>query len=337
MDRQLLERATLLMESTPVVDVHSHFLINGHYLGKDFTARHGKPWLWNPLRNTLDLPRLREGRVSCSTFTVYVPPPPLRWSAWSACQRMLDTLERIVAQAPEELVKVDTAAGVRAAHAEGKLAVLPAVEGGHVLGKRLERVAELRRRGVRLLTLTHFISNRICDAHLPPEVHGGLSAFGREVLRACEEQGVAVDLAHASERTLDQALDLLRKPPVVTHTALRGARSSQRYLTPEQAKAVADRRGAIGVILWPWYLANSVLGGLSLVVDTLAELAALVGSEHLMIGSDMDGYTWLPRDLGDVAGMPRLTAAMLARGFSDEDVKNILGKTALRILQEWEA
>jgi membrane dipeptidase len=337
MDPGPLERAIQLMESTPVVDVHSHFLINGHYLRKDFAARHGRPWLWNPLRNTLDLPRLREGRVSCSTFTVYVPPPPLRWSAWGACLRMLDTLDRIVARCPEELVRVDTAGGIRAAHAQGKLAVLPAVEGGSVLGKRLERVAELRQRGVRLLTLTHFIPNRICDAHLPPEIHGGLSAYGREVIRACEEQGVAVDLAHASAKALDQALAVLRKPPVVSHTALRGARSSQRYLTPEQAKAVAAQRGAIGVILWPWYLANSVLGGLSLVVDTLSELAALVGSEHLMIGSDMDGYTWLPRDMGDASGMPRLTAALLARGFSEADVKNILGGTALRILEDWEA
>ncbi len=337
MQAELLERAVRLMESTPVVDVHSHFLINGHYLRKDFAARHGRPWLWNPLRNTLDLPRLREGRVSCSTFTVYVPPPPLRLGAWGACERILDTLDRIVAAHPAELCKVDRAAQILAAQAAGKLAVLPAVEGGHVLGRRVERVAELRRRGVRLLTLTHFIANRICDAHIPPEVHGGLSAFGREVIRACEATGVVVDLAHASERALSQALAAMTRPPVVSHTALRGRRANQRYLTPDQAREIAARDGAIGVILWPWYLANSVLGGLSLVVDTLAELADLVGSRHLMIGSDMDGWTWVPRDLGDAAGLPRLTAAMLARGFSEDDVKSILGGTALRILEAWEA
>jgi membrane dipeptidase len=333
---ELLARAVALMESTPVVDTHSHFLLNGHYFGKDFGKRHGRPWLWNPLRNTLDLPRLREGRVSCSTFTVYVPPPPLRWSAWQACLRHLATLERIAAAHPGELERVETASAIRAAHARGKLGALAAVEGGHVLGRRVERVAELRARGVRLLTLTHFIANRLCDAHVGPRVHGGLAPLGREVIQACEREGVVVDLAHASERAFHQALELAARPPVVTHTALRGTRRSERYLSEDQVRLLAERGGAIGVILWPWYLDNSVFGGLALAVHTLKRLRDLVGSHHLMIGSDMDGYTWLPSDLKDASELPRLVAGLLEAGFGEDEIKDILGGTALRMLEAWE-
>ncbi len=326
------------MGSTVVLDTHSHFLLNGHYLKKNFARRHGPPWLWNPLRNTIDLPRLREGRVSCSTFTVYVPPPPLRLTAWAACNRILDTLDRLVERNREEMVKTDCVRDIRAAAAHGLLAALPAVEGGHVIGSKIERIGYLRERGVRLLTLTHFIANRISDGHVRPFVHRGLSGFGREVIRECQDHGVVVDLAHCSDAAFDDALEMIDKPPMVTHSALRGGRGSQRYLTPDQVRRIAEKGGAIGVILWPWYLKSlSVFGGLDLVVDTYARMADLVGPEHLMIGTDMDGFTWMPRGMREVSDLPILCAAMLDKGFSDADLIGILGGNALRILGAWES
>lgn len=327
--------ARALHARCPLVDTHSHFLLNGHYLRKDFGRRHAAPWFWNPLRNVVDLPRLRQGGVACSTFTVYVPPPPLRITAWAACARMLDTLDRIVESNP--VVKVDTAAGVRAAFARGRLAALPAVEGGHVLGRRAGRVRELRERGVRILTLTHFIANRICDATVGPEVHGGLSDFGREVISACEACGVVVDLAHASEKAFYQALEALELPPLVTHTAWRGERSSERYLSADQVRAVGQRGGGIGVILWPWYLERGGLrSGLDVVAEHYARFAELAGCESLLLGTDMDGYTWMPRGFHDAADLPLLTAALRSKGFSEPELCGLLGGNALRILETWE-
>lgn len=336
-DEALSMRALELMGDSVVLDTHSHFLIMGHYLRKNFAKRHRPPWLWNPLRNTIDLPRLREGRVSCSTCTVYVPPPPLRLGAWRACLRILDTLERLAARNPDEVLRADCARDIRAAKDQGLLALLPAVEGGHVIGKRLERVACLRERGVRLLTLTHFVPNRIADANGPLAVHGGLSDFGRQVVRACQEHGVVVDLAHCSQRAFDAVLEQLERPPMVTHTALRGDRRSERYLTLEQLDRLAERGGGVGVILWPWYLKRrSIFGKLELAVETYARMADRIGAEHLMIGSDMDGFTWTPRGLREVSDLPRLVAGLMERGFSDDELRGILGGNALRILAQWE-
>jgi len=330
-------KALDLHSRVPVIDTHSHFLINGHYLNKDFTRKHRPPWLWNPLRNVVDLPRLREGRVSCSTFTIYVPIPPLRLTAWRACVRMLDTFDSVVARNPDQVVKVDTARGIRSAHKEEKLAGLLAVEGGHVIGGKLSRLATLRERGVRLLTITHFISNRICDAHVGPRIHKGLSAFGREAVRSCENLGILVDMAHCTEPAFYQVLDELEKPPVVTHTGLRMGRGSDRNLSDDQIKALAARGGALGVLLCPWYVEpRGLLGSIDKVVDVYTRVAELVGAEHLMIGTDMDGYTWLPRGIRDASDLPKITAGLLERGFSEKEVKGILGGNFLRILEQWE-
>lgn len=333
----VLERAREIQRRHPVVDTHSHFLLNGHYLGKDFAKRHRPPWLWNPLRNTTDLPRLREGGISCAAATVYVPIPPLRLSAWRACLRVLDTLDRLAAKHAPDVVVADTAQKIRAAHTAGKLALLPAVEGGHVLGKHLERLETLRRRGVRLLTLTHFIANRICDAAWGPAVHRGVSPFGREAIAACQHLGIVVDLTHSSEAAFFGALEILDRPPLVTHTGLRLPGMGKRQLSREQVKALAQKGGAVGVIFWPWYLKpRSVFGGLELVADAYARLAELVGTEHLVVGSDMDGWTWMPRGLRDASDFPRLVALLLERGFSEDDLSRILGQNALRILEQWE-
>ena len=336
MEKYLIE-ALQLHQRVPVVDTHAHFLLVGYYLRKRFERRHRPPLLWNPLRNTVDLVRLREGRITCSTFTIYVPPPPFRIRAWTAALRILDFRDRTLERNRQEILPAIKAEDIRQAHAQGKLAALTAIEGGHVIGGKIERLAVLRERGVRLFTLTHFIANRISDAHLGPSVHGGLSRFGREVVRECQKLGMVVDLAHASEKAFYQALDLLERPPVVTHACLRRHGRSQRYITDDQVRAVARAGGGLGVLMCPWYQGRfSLLGSLDEAAEVYARMAELVGPEHLMLGTDMDGFTWLPRGMRHAGDLPRLTAKLLKRGFSQKEISGILGENFLRILSRWE-
>lgn len=321
----------------PVIDVHSHWLINGHYLNKSFNKRHQPPWKWNPLRNMLDLPRLREGGVTCSSFTVYVPMPPLRWSAWGAANRIIDTFDILVKTNQADVTKVDTAQGIKDAFEKGKLAAMLSIEGGHIIGRDIERIKTLRKRGVRMLTLTHFFANRICDGHVGPNPHKGLSGFGKEVIRACSKMEIVVDLAHASEKAFYQSLDLLDKPPVVSHTGLRKKRRSERYLSDDQVKAIAKKGGMVGLMLCPWYHRSmSIRGDLDLIADAFVKTADLVGPEHLMIGSDMDGYIWLPKGMRDVSDLPKLTDKLKKKGFTEQELEAILGGNAMRILSAWE-
>lgn len=333
-----LTRALELHNRVPVIDTHSHFLLAGHYLSKRFGKRHRPPLLWNPLRNVIDLPRLREGRVACAAFTIYVPPPPLRLRAWEACRRIVASFEKLLERNSEQVVRVRSARGIRAAFGQEKLAALLAMEGGHVIGRKIERIAWLRERGLRLFTLTHFIANRICDAHFGPRVHGGLSEFGREVLEACVIHGIVCDLAHTSQAAFYQIIERLDRPPVVTHTGLRRHGRSDRFLTDDQLKALASVGGNVGVLMCPWYQSRfGILGSLERAADVYCHIAELIGAQHLMIGTDMDGFTWLPRGMKDASDLPRLTAKLLERGFSEEELTGILGGNFLRVLSAWES
>jgi membrane dipeptidase len=246
-------------------------------------------------------------------------------------------VEKMVEQSPDEMLLARTAADIRSAHSQGKVAALLAVEGGHVIGKQIDRLGKLRERGVRLLTVAHLITNRLCDSNNGPRIHGGLSPLGREVVRTCEELGIVVDLSHATEPGFYQALEILEKPPMVTHTALREKRRSHRFLTDNQVRDLGKAGGAMGVIMWPWYLKSwGIMTHLDFVVDTYVRMAELSGSRHLLIGTDIDGYIWYPRGFSDVTDFPVLTAKLLERGFSEEEMAGILGGNALRILEAWE-
>ncbi len=333
-----ISQAQALHARYPVVDVHTHWLINGHYLRKDFQKSHKPPLFWNPLRNMLDLPRIRKAGITCPAFTIYVPIPPLRWSAWKAANRIMDTFDELVKNNPNDLVKTDTAEGIHKAHQTGHIAAMLTVEGGHIIGKNPERLEHLRNRGVRMLTLTHLFANRICDGHVGPSPHKGLSAFGRDVIKTCESLGIVVDLAHAGEKAFYQALDTLQKPPVVSHTGLRGPRKSVRYLSDDQVKALAQRGGALGLMLCPWYHDRFELrGSVDKIADAFCKAADLVGNtDHLMLGTDMDGYIWLPKGMRDAADLPKLTQKLVQKGFKETYLKAILGHNALRILSTWE-
>ena len=139
-----LAKALELHLKVPVIDTHTHFLLAGYYMRKRFERPHRPPLLWNPLRNTVDMHRMRQGRITCLAFTVYIPPPPLRLGAWQAAHRMLDFLDRTIDRNSTEVVKVHNARGIVAAHRQQKLAALPAVEGGHVIGSDADRITTLR-------------------------------------------------------------------------------------------------------------------------------------------------------------------------------------------------
>jgi membrane dipeptidase len=332
-----LAKALELHQRVPVIDIHSHFLINGHFLHKRFDKRHRPARFWNPLRNHLDLPRLQEAMVSCSGFAVYVPIAPFRFSAWKSCLRILDTLDRIATTNSPAVVKVDSAQGIRQAKMLGKFAILAALEGGHVLELESERLKVLQSRGVRLLTLTHFMANQLADSCWGPQIHGGLSDFGREVISCCDRLGIVVDLTHCSSKAFYQALEIAAHPPVVSHAALSLDRSMKRGLTQDQIRALAAKGGALGLNLCRGFLApHSFFKGMEVVAEAYAQVAQLVGSKHLMLGTDLDGYTLLPVGMRDVTGLPWITAHLIKRGFSDEELTALLGGNALRMFEVWE-
>ena len=220
-----------------------------------------------------------------------------------------------------------TSAQVEAAWASGQTAVLLSCEGGDFLAGSLAPLAEARAFGASSLTLVHYRVNDIGDVQTEPPVHGGLTAFGRQVVAECNRLGMIIDCAHATFRTTADVLEASRHPVMISHSHLDHlGRGHPRLLSPAHAAAVANAGGLIGV--WP---AGVVATSLAEFADEIARLTDLVGPDRVAIGTDMDAnYRPVLTSYTDFAALPHLLAS---RGLTDTETSKILGGNALELLR----
>ena len=220
-----------------------------------------------------------------------------------------------------------TAGDVKAAHAAGEPAIILDIEGLDFLETKLERLEESYQRGVRTMQLVHYTPNDIGDFQTGKIVHHGLTAFGAEVIRACNRLGVVIDVAHATADLVKQAVKVATRPLLLSHTALRGSRAqgqtslTERQITPDHARAIAETGGSIGI----WHFFPSP----ERYVEGLKEMADVVGVDHVSIGTDAGARGGLYERYD---GYASLVDAMLRGGFASDDVAKIVGGNYLRIL-----
>jgi membrane dipeptidase len=240
-------------------------------------------------------------------------------------RRQLEGIGHAVAAAGASVAV--TAADIDAAYAAGRIAVLVSCEGGDFLEGTLEPLAEARAAGTSSLTLVHYRVNEIGDVQTGEPVHGGLTAFGREVVAECNRLGVIVDCAHATFETTLGVLARSSQPVMISHSHLDHAdRHHPRLLSPEHARAVTSAGGLIGA--WPAGVTSTSLADFA---DEVVRLADLVGPDHVAIGTDMDAnYRPVLRSYADYATLPELLSG---RGVSDADTGKILGRNALELLR----
>lgn len=219
-----------------------------------------------------------------------------------------------------------TMADLKAAHAAGQPAIIVDIEGLDFLERKLERLEESYGRGVRTMQLVHYTPNDIGDFQTGAVTHNGLTPFGAEVIRACHRLGVVVDVAHATADTVKQAVKVSTKPLLLSHTALRGSKAqgptplTERQITPDHARALAETGGSIGI----WHFFPS----LELYVDGLKEMVDVVGVDHVSIGTDTSSGLGL---FPEYDHFTQLVDAMLRGGFTPADTAKVVGGNYLRI------
>jgi len=221
-----------------------------------------------------------------------------------------------------------SAADLEAAHQAGQPAIVADVEGLDFLDGKLERLEEAHQRGIRHLQLVHYTPNDIGDFQTGAITHQGLTAFGGEVIRACNRLGFVCDIAHATADMAKQAVKIATKPLLLSHTAVSGSPAmgptplEARQVTPDHARAVAETGGSIGI----WHFFSS----LDKYVDGLKEMAEIVGVDHVSIGTDQHVT---PGSLPDYTRWVHLVAAMLRGGFTQAEAGKIAGGNYMRIFR----
>ncbi|HLS40502.1 MAG TPA: dipeptidase [Ornithinicoccus sp.] len=367
-----LDRVTALLRSHPLVDGHNDL---------PWEARKRASYDWDqldiagPTPTHTDLPRLRRGCVGGQFWSVFVPSSLPRDEAVIQTLEQVDAVHAMVARYADQLALAGTADEVEAVFASGRIASLMGAEGGHSIGGSLGVLRVLHRLGVRYLTLTHNDNTPWADSATDEPVHGGLTDFGREVVREMNRIGMLVDLSHVSEETMDDALDTTSAPVIFSHSSARALCSSPRNVPDRVLERLRGNGGVCMAVFaeqfvsqeaWDWRQEAAEAAAregipatdlerfvpfslryaethpqpratLEQVVAHIEHLREVAGVDHVGIGGDYDGVRQLPVGLEDVSCYPRLFAALADRGWSDEDLVKLAGGNVLRVLRDAEA
>ena len=360
---QALEHARRLLRSTPLIDAHNDLpdVIREKY-ARDVVAHDLRP----RTSDDTDLVKLREGEVGAQFWSVYVP-GSLKNGRFARTQlEQIDIARRMIAQYPESLALALTADEIEKYFHAGKIASLLGMEGGHVIENSLGALRAFYDLGVRYMTLTHFETIDWADSATSPARHGGLSNFGKEVVREMNRLGMLVDISHVSPETMADALDVSAAPVIFSHSSTRALTDHPRNVPDHILKRLAENGGVIMLSFIPAFVSQEVanwepplVGGetmeerdrkmqallakgprpqatLRQVADHIEHARKIAGVDHIGIGSDFYGSTDMPKGLEDVSMYPYLFAELIQRGWGDQDLKKLAGQNLLRAMRQAE-
>jgi membrane dipeptidase len=327
-DPAALQRARDALAHAPTVDIHSHA---GGVNGVRRVENHA-PF-------SLVAAPMRDGGMAAICLAAVPDSPthkvmpdgrihPFRTPApgelYAFGQRALERVHDLARA--QDLPVITDAAGLAAARGNHP-SVIVASEGADFLEGQLDRVAEAYERWqLRHLQLTHYRVNELGDIQTEPPVHGGLTDFGAEVIRACNRQGLVVDVAHGTFDLVKRAAAVTTKPLVLSHTSLSAApKPGSRLISSDHARVIAGTGGVIGI--WP---PASIFPDKAAMAAGIARMVDLVGVDHVGLGSDMRGLVGAST-FDDYDELPALAAALLARGFTGEELRKLLGGNYVRV------
>jgi len=350
--QDFLARARALHKQTPLIDGHNDYpwALRGLDPGRDFAkAEISKPV---PSLHT-DIPRLRAGGVGGQFWSVYTPSTMKGQEAVRVTLEQIDIVHRMVKRWPETFEMAYTAADVERAFKAGRIGSLIGMEGGHSIDDSLPALRMFYALGARYMTLTHNGNLRWADAAADKPAVGGLSKFGEEVIREMNRLGMLVDLSHVSAATMEDALRVSEAPVIFSHSSAKALCNVPRNVPDNVLQLTAKNGGVVMVTFVPGFISQAVADfdakpeaerkGLTPPKATLAQVAdhidhirKVAGIDHVGIGGDFDGITALVSGLEDVSKYPDLTAELLKRGYSDNDIRKLLGQNVLRVMRSAE-
>jgi membrane dipeptidase len=322
----------------------------------------------------IDLPRMKKGGLNALFFSIYMPGTVTGPQAVHDSLERIAAVHRLAEELPGEIALCRTAEEVRQARREGKIAALMGMEGGHMIHNRLPILRMYGALGVRYLTLTHSVHTDWADSSGEPARHQGVTEFGREVIRELNRLGMMVDISHVSDQTFWDALQVSEAPLIASHSSCRALSGHVRNLTDEMIQALAAKGGVMQINYLDAYLDQALFeynrraqpllremmrtypgrenlgkwrvevakvygpapkASWERILDHIDHAVRLVGVDHVGLGSDFDGGS-MPVGMEDVTQLPKITEALLRRGYAEKDIQKILGENTLRLMEDVE-
>jgi membrane dipeptidase len=321
-----------------------------------------------------DIPKLRAGGVGAQFWAAYVPVTTIHEGIHPAVYALeqIDLAHRLCAKYPGVFAEARTAADIEHNFKVGKISCLVGIEGGHAIENSLGALRAFADLGVRYMTLTHWETIDWADAATDSAKHDGLTAFGEQVVLEMNRVGMLVDLSHVSDATMMDALRVSRAPVLFSHSSARALANHVRNVPDSILRLTGQKGGLVMVNFNPAFVSEAVRlyadstqawarllraagadsttradslkawtargpkATLKQVADHIEHIRDVAGVDHVGLGSDFDGITGVPAGLEDVSKFPDLVAELLRRGWSEADVRKVVGLNMLRVMREAE-
>ncbi|HEY7292360.1 MAG TPA: dipeptidase [Vicinamibacterales bacterium] len=327
----------------------------------------------------IDIPRMRDGGLDGLFFSIWVPSEVSGPTAVKRAFDQIDAVREAVRTHPNDMLLATTAADVRRAAAEHKIAAMMGMEGGHMIDDDLRLLRDYYALGVRYMTLTHFLNNNWADSSTDKPAHNGLTPFGKDVVREMNRLGMMVDISHVADKTFYDALSVTTVPVIASHSSSRAIANHPRNMTDDMMRALAKNGGVIMINYHAGFLSeefrvasekrsgnivtqmaemskkcggneacttmeddrmdheammNGQLPKVSWekIIEHIDHAVKVAGADHVGLGSDFDGAT-MPLGMEDATKLPKITDALLKKGYSEADVEKILGGNILRVME----
>jgi len=333
-----MEKALRVLATTPLIDGHNDLpwaIRNSELAPHDVEASGHDLRARTPFHT--DITRLQEGRVGGQFWSVYIPFEAVEEGAAKVQLEQIDIANQIIEKYPEAFELALTASDVESAFGGGRIASMLGMEGGHAIENSLGSLRAYYALGVRYMTLTHNGTLDWADSCCDEARHGGLSEFGREVVREMNRMGMIVDLSHTSPETMNDVLDVAEAPVIWSHASARGVHDHARNVPDQVLRRLPENGGVVMVTFVPGFLTSNDEATIADVADHIDHIANLAGVDHVGIGSDFDGIESTPVGLEDVSTYPVLFAELSRRGWTEEDLSKLAGENILRAWREAEA
>lgn len=364
--KQIAAKAQKL--ATEAIGIDSHIdtvqrvLVMGEDLGKRWDVGH------------VDIPRLHEGGMHAPFFALWAPVYFPGAEAVRRTLDLRDAMQSVLDAHDDQIELATTATDIQRIVKAQKIAAFLTIEGGHQIDDDLRVLRMYYQLGMRSMTLTHSRNNNWADSSTDTPAHNGLTDFGKDVVREMNRLGMVVDVSHVSDKTFYDTLAVTTKPVIVSHSSMRAISDIPRNVTDEMLRALATNGGVIGINFGEGFVnakdqdalraaihietnAPSLSGEalddyaaqdvrklfgkrvkVAATVDDVADhidhAVRIAGIDHVGIGSDFDGISGPPNGLDDVSKMPALIAVLLERGYTEGELKKILGENHLRVIRE---
>ena len=363
-------RAKALHAAVPLIDGHNDYpwALRGLDIGRDLNKADIAKSV--PALMT-DIPRLRTGGLGGQFWSVYVPSTMPAPEAVVATMEQIDVVHRMMTRWPQTFELALAAEDVERTFKKGRIASMIGMEGGHSIDSSLGTLRMMYALGARYMTLTHNNNTPWADAAADKLEHGGLTAFGEEVVREMNWLGMLVDLSHVSPETMDDALRVTAAPVIFSHSSARAIADVPRNVPDAILQQLPKNGGVVMVSFVPGFTSPEVVAHdkaataertrlretmpnddagvttamaawsaahpgpratVAQVADHVDHIRKVAGIDHIGLGGDFDGITEVVQGLEDVSKYPALTVELLKRGYSDDDVKKVLG---LNVLRAW--